>query len=662
MQTVMRRFVAILFTAALVIAAPADGQERHPLDPLSWQEHWTILEVLRDAGHYNDSTRVSLVTLEEPSKEQVWAWTPGQVLPRQAHAVIKQQARSWEAVVDVTGRRLDRWTEITDGQPNWLDEEFGAVIDEVKKHPDFVAAMQRRGITDFTFIDCIVIPLGFFDLPEQRGRRTANILCNDARGLRNTYPRAIAGLTGLVDVNEGTVLSIIDEGVVPVPETTAEYHEDALGPLEENTHPIVITQPLGSGFRMDGHQVEWQSWRFHVRPDHRVGAILSTVRYLDGERPRSVLYQGSLSEIFVPYMDPSPSWYGRNFLDAGEYVAGGLLKPLEAGVDCPDHAAYMAQLVAGDNGRPRVIERAICIFERVAGDMIWRHSAQTVEGRPKRDLVVRSAAVLGNYDYVFDWVFQQDGSIRVGVGATGINEVKLVEQTGAPIASNGNDSDDATTGSADAYGRFVAENIIAVNHDHYFNFRLDFDVDGTTNQFVRDRLEAEQLPADHPRRSVWVVKSEQVRTENDAKLNVDMHKPTLWRVTSPQAKNHVGYPTSYQLLPGMSIETLLSADDYPRRRAGFIDHHLWVTPHKADERYAAGMYPTLSKPGEGLPKWTSNNRSLANDDIVLWYTMGMHHVARAEDWPVMPVSWNWFELRPFDFFNGNPALRAPKKP
>jgi primary-amine oxidase len=159
-----------------------------------------------------------------------------------------------------------------------------------------------------------------------------------------------------------------------------------------------------------------------------------------------------------------------------------------------------------------------------------------------------------------------------------------------------------------------------------------------------------------------VVKSEQVRTENDAKLNVDMHKPTLWRVTSPQAKNHVGYPTSYQLLPGMSIETLLSADDYPRRRAGFIDHHLWVTPHKADERYAAGMYPTLSKPGEGLPKWTSNNRSLANDDIVLWYTMGMHHVARAEDWPVMPVSWNWFELRPFDFFNGNPALRAPKKP
>ena len=39
---------------------------------------------------------------------------------------------------------------------------------------------------------------------------------------------------------------------------------------------------------------------------------------------------------------------------------------------------------------------------------------------------------------------------------------------------------------------------------------------------------------------------------------------------------------------------------------------------------------------------------------------GMHHVVRAEDWPVMPVLWHEFELRPFDFFDHNPAMDLPK--
>jgi primary-amine oxidase len=74
------------------------------------------------------------------------------------------------------------------------------------------------------------------------------------------------------------------------------------------------------------------------------------------------------------------------------------------------------------------------------------------------------------------------------------------------------------------------------------------------------------------------------------------------------------------------------------------------------------MYPTLSRPGAGLPQWTAANRSIEDTDIVLWYTLGMHHVVRAEDWPVMPVAWHSFELRPFDFFSENPALRLPRVP
>ncbi|MEC8821919.1 MAG: hypothetical protein VYA08_13575, partial [Pseudomonadota bacterium] len=57
--------------------------------------------------------------------------------------------------------------------------------------------------------------------------------------------------------------------------------------------------------------------------------------------------------------------------------------------------------------------------------------------------------------------------------------------------------------------------------------------------------------------------------------------------------------------------------------------------------------------------FTKDNRSIKDTDIVLWHTISMHHLVRAEDWPVMPVLWHSFELRPFDFFNGNPAMDLP---
>jgi len=315
----------------------------------------------------------------------------------------------------------------------------------------------------------------------------------------------------------------------------------------------------------------------------------------------------------------------------------------------------MNSLNTGSNGRPTTIKNALCIFERDQGDPAWRHlENNNTASRPKRDLVVRSAAVIGNYDYLLDWTFQQDGSVLAAVGATGIVEVKMSPQKDASIVAKSKQSKAA----ADAYGRFIDPHIIGVNHDHYFSFRIDLDIDGANNHFVLDRLVQQKLEGER-RKSIWVKKSSVITSETDAKLNIDLSQPSLWRVHSQARKNHVGYPTSYQLRPGRNAITLLSEDDYPRRRAGFIDHHLWVTPHAPGERYAAGEYPTLSEPGEGLPAFTKDNRSIKDTDIVLWHTISMHHLVRAEDWPVMPVLWHSFELRPFDFFNGNPAMDLP---
>ena len=106
-----------------------------------------------------------------------------------------------------------------------------------------------------------------------------------------------------------------------------------------------------------------------------------------------------------------------------------------------------------------------------------------------------------------------------------------------------------------------------------------------------------------------MVDSQVAETERQAKLRIRLEKPALWRVINPESKGPLGYPTSYQLKPGANAISLLTPDDFPQRRAGFTNFHLWVTPYDPGERYAAGTYPNQSKGGDGLPSWTSKQSS-----------------------------------------------------
>jgi len=127
-------------------------------------------------------------------------------------------------------------------------------------------------------------------------------------------------------------------------------------------------------------------------------------------------------------------------------------------------------------------------------------------------------------------------------------------------------------------------------------------------------------------------------------------------------KNSVGDPVAYKLVPGENAFTYANASSALRRRAGFINKHLWITPFKNQEKYPSGDYP--NKPNftsDGLPVWTQTNRSIVDTSLVLWYTLGVLHVPRLEEWPVMPVVRASFNLQPEGFFNNNPTLYLRKK-
>jgi primary-amine oxidase len=129
---------------------------------------------------------------------------------------------------------------------------------------------------------------------------------------------------------------------------------------------------------------------------------------------------------------------------------------------------------------------------------------------------------------------------------------------------------------------------------------------------------------------------------------------------NPERANGLGQPVAYKLVPTIATPTLLaSPSSSVAARAGFARHNLWVTPYRRDERRAAGNYPNQHEGGDGLPRWTAADRAIADTDVVLWYTFGVTHFVRPEDWPVMPVEYTGFLLSPVGFFDRNPALDLP---
>jgi len=97
----------------------------------------------------------------------------------------------------------------------------------------------------------------------------------------------------------------------------------------------------------------------------------------------------------------------------------------------------------------------------------------------------------------------------------------------------------------------------------------------------------------------------------------------------------------------------------PLRTAGFIAHQLWVTPYSPNEQYAAGEFQNLGLDNQGLPTWTAADRRLTDTDVVLWYTLGITHIPRPEDWPYMPAHRGGFRLVPTSFFSRDPVLDVP---
>jgi primary-amine oxidase len=277
--------------------------------------------------------------------------------------------------------------------------------------------------------------------------------------------------------------------------------------------------------------------------------------------------------------------------------------------------------------------------------ILWKHQdlhTLTTEVRRSRRLVVSSIHTVGNYEYGFYWYFHQDGSMQLEVKLTGIVQTQAVAPGDDPSNAN-----------------LIAPGLAAPHHQHLFNVRLDLDIDGPDNSVYETNVGSTEAGAHNPNHNGITATSTLLATEHAAQRDIDPAASRSWRIVNESSRNALGQPVSYKLLPGSTPTLYARPESMVHQRATFATHNLWVTPLADDERRAAGEYPSQSGGGDGLPAWTAADRPVADTDVVLWYTFGVTHLVRPEDWPVMPVERTGFSLVPFGFFDRNPALDVP---
>lgn len=628
--------VALLTFATTLFAA-------HPLDSITAEEIAIAVKAVKGSPRYVEGSLFAVVSLNEPAKARVLA---GDV-PREAFVVLldRDHNRTNEVIVDLAGGAIRAWNVVADVQPSVVIEEYTIVPEIIKADARFQEAMRKRGITDLDKVKVDAWAPGFLGDMADGSRIVRALFFYKETEDSNWYSRPIEGVVAIVNLTKKQVLQVTDSGVVPISKDKGSFDEKANQPLRPAPKPLKIVQPDGVGFTLNGQDVAWENWRFHFGLDPREGLVLHRVRYVDGGKERPVLYRASLSEMVVPYGDPDPNWNWRSAFDVGEYGIGRLASPIERGVDAPENAVYMSFPVATDAGDVQTLRDAVAIFEKDAG-MLWKHydiDRDYNESRRGRQLVVMFITTVGNYDYALNWIFHQDGTLEFRGDLTGIMLTKGV------------------SGSAHGHSaHVVAPNLVAPHHQHFFNFRLDLDVDGTANSILESNSRSLDEGEANALGNGFVMEATKLASEKAARRDLDLASQRKWKVFNPAVKNALGDSTAYILVPGDNSLPFVRAGSPVRKRAAFLDHHFWATRFRDAEMHASGYYPNQSKGGDGLEKWTADDESLDKSDVVIWYTTGVTHIPRPEEWPIMNVHQTGFKLIPAGFFARNPTVNLPK--
>lgn len=389
-------------------------------------------------------------------------------------------------------------------------------------------------------------------------------------------------------------------------------YEDKMGwngdelPHDDQEPPVAIL-PGGPRHEFDPEQnyVSWMDFTFYVATG-RGGIELHDVRY-KGER---VVYELAMQEALAHYAGPDKAQTEASYIDV---TVGFTLFNLIPGYDCPSYATYTD---------------AFCLFEFPKDFPMNRHHYRTTkswDATKNTAFILRSVTTVDNYDYMTTYEFRHDGSIEVLVRASGYIQ--------GSTSINEKDAWD--------YGFHIREGLSGSMHDHVLNFKADLDILGTKNSLFKTEFVPHQEV--YPWSNGKVINTMKVdrsfiTNEDQGKINWAANSAASYAVVNKDQPNEFGEFPGYKIYPstGSSIHVTVQNSTVFPREINWATHHMYALQRKDSEPVAAHPVTVWDKERPPFVDFNDffNSESLDQEDLVIYFNLGMHHMPDTYDLPV----------------------------
>jgi primary-amine oxidase len=388
-------------------------------------------------------------------------------------------------------------------------------------------------------------------------------------------------------------------------------HTDQRGPIlpHDTKAPPVTVAPQGARFSIDNENkyVEWMGWSFYLAFKHDTGMVFHDIKY-KGQR---ILYELGMQEALAHYAGSDPTQANSAYLDS-LYGFGPFAFELLKGYDCPSYATYInSSFYVAETTHSHI--NSICLFEYDADYPMSRHSTASYVAATKNIyFTVRSVSTIGNYDYMFTYTFYMDGSMGIEVRASGYIQ-------SAFYAKN------------EEYGFKIHDQLSGSLHDHVINFKADFDILGTNNSV--QLIDQVPVKTTYPwsrgvEYSTMKLEKRFLETEDEGRFDWQHTRPQQVLILNEDEKNRHGEYRAWRVMPYTGTGHLTIEDSSVLlQSAKWAERDLMFSVAKDTEPRSASIFNTMDKgnPPIDFDKFF-DGESLRQQDLVLWFNLGMHHV------------------------------------